>query len=86
MKGEPWEVERRILETAQMDGIGTDVLLPQDPGQAGKAQVQYLTRQLSGSVVRSSPETGSKELRASPFASQVAAGNVSILRADWNRV
>ncbi len=33
----------------------------------------------------SSPETGSKEIRAEPFASQVNIGNVALCAAAWNR-
>jgi predicted phage terminase large subunit-like protein len=34
--------------------------------------------------MHSSPETGDKQLRARPLASQVNAGNVVMLRAAWN--
>ena len=47
--------------------------------------MSYLTRQLAGFHVISSRETGSKATRAMPLASQVEGGNVSIVRADWNR-
>ena len=33
----------------------------------------------------SSPETGSKILRAGPVAGQIEAGNLSLVRAGWNR-
>lgn len=84
LKGSPQAVERTILNTASLDGAKTAIRLPQDPGQAGKAQAQYLTRQLAGYTVKSLPVTGAKETRASPFAAQAEAGNVRILRADWN--
>ncbi len=74
-----------IATTAQKDGTSVTVALPEDPGQAGKSQMSYLTRQLAGFRVLSSRETGSKATRAMPLASQVEAGNVSIVRADWNR-
>lgn len=83
-RGGPDEVERAILATASRDGWGVAVGLPQDPGQAGKAQVQYLTRKLAGYTVISSPETGDKATRAAPVASQVNAGNVTMLRGAWN--
>lgn len=84
LRGSPEEVERALVATASRDGTGVTIGLPQDPGQAGKAQVQYLTRQLSGYTVRSSPESGDKALRAEPFASQVNVGNVSLVRGAWN--
>ena len=84
VRGGPDEVEAMIVNTAQQDGHGVRIGLPQDPGQAGKQQVLYLTRKLEGFVVESSPETGAKETRAAPFASQVNVGNVSVVRGTWN--
>jgi len=79
----PDGVEATIINTANQDGPTVRVGLPQDPGQAGKQQVLYLTRKLAGYRVESSPESGEKETRASPFASQVNVGNVCILRGEW---
>lgn len=84
VRGGPSEVERTILNTAQRDGHGVRIGLPQDPGGAGKHLVQYLTKALSGFTVQSSPETGSKETRAMPLASQVEVGNVALVQAKWN--
>lgn len=81
----PSEVERILVATAQRDGIGTIVSLPQDPGQAGLAQVSYLSRALIGYVVHSTRETGDKAVRAMPAAAQVNAGNVMFVRNPrWN--
>lgn len=85
LRGGPDEVEAAIVNTASQDGRGVRISLPQDPGQAGKTQVLYLTRKLAGYMVESSPETGDKATRAAPFASQVNAGNVFMVRAPWNR-
>ena len=73
-----------IRNTADGDGIGVKQSLPQDPGQAGKSQAVALTSLLAGHAVRTSPESGDKIVRARPFASQVNAGNVLMLRAAWN--
>lgn len=85
LRGGPDAVGAAIVNMAKADGRGVRVGLPQDPGQAGKQQVAYLTRQLAGYVVQSSPETGDKATRAGPFAAQVNVGNVSVVRASWNR-
>lgn len=79
------DVVATIKATASRDGMPTEIHLPQDPGQAGKAQVQYLTRELAGYVVKSSPETGSKEVRAEPLAAQINVGNVLMVRGPWNQ-
>lgn len=73
------ERDRILRNTAQKDGVKTKVSIPQDPGQAGKSQTLYLTRQLAGFPVSASPESGDKVTRAEPFAAQVNIGNVMVL-------
>jgi predicted phage terminase large subunit-like protein len=85
IRGSPHQVEELIVATALKDGPKVRVALPEDPGQAGKSQISYLTRQLAGFNVISSRETGSKATRAMPLASQVEAGNFTMVRADWSR-
>ena len=85
LQGGPEIVVQVIRETAERDGMSVTIGLPQDPGQAGRAQVLYLTKGLAGFRVVSSRESGSKETRAMPVASQVNAGSVSLLRGAWNR-
>jgi predicted phage terminase large subunit-like protein len=79
-------VERLLVNTASQDGYTCKISLPQDPGQAGKAQIAYLIKQLAGYNAKFSPETGSKEKRAEPMAAQAEAGNVDILEGEWNEV
>ena len=84
-RGGPSEVERVMVATAQRDGSGTMISLPQDPGQAGLAQISYLSRALLGYSVNATRETGEKSVRAMPAAAQVNAGNVFMTRnAKWN--
>lgn len=85
IRGTPHQVEHLILSTAREDGKGVTISIPEDPGQAGRSQISYLVRQLAGYNVHSSRDTGSKATRAMPLASQVEAGNVSVVRAEWNR-
>lgn len=84
-KGGPDEVERTILQYAQTDA-STFISLPQDPGQAGVAQMQALSRKLHGKRFEFTPESGDKATRASPIAAQVNVGNVRMLKGDWNEV
>ncbi len=84
-QGGPEMVVNLIRRTAERDGMEVTIGLPQDPGQAGRAQIAFLTKQLAGWRVVSSRESGSKETRAMPVASQVNAGTVTLLRGDWNR-
>lgn len=80
----PEGVEALIKATATEDSKGVTICIPQDPGQAGKAQVRALTRMLSGYTTTSKPVSGDKVQRARPFAAQVNVGNVVMLRGDWN--
>jgi predicted phage terminase large subunit-like protein len=82
LRGGPDEVQAAIVNTARMDGVGVQIGLPQDPGQAGKQQVLHLTRSLAGFTVLSSVESGDKATRAAPAASQVNVGNFSVLRGE----
>jgi len=84
MRGGPEDVESALVNTAKRDGTTCRVKIPQDPGQAGKSQVSYLTKQLAGFPVTSAPVTGDKITRAEPFAAQTNVGNVMMLRAPWN--
>ena len=80
----PDQRDAAMVNTAGLDGKGVRISIPQDPGQAGKTQVLYLTRALSGYTVKSSPESGDKIVRAEPFAAQVNIGNVMMLKGDFN--
>ena len=73
-----------LVNTAMADSSVVKISIPQDPGQAGKSQVMHFVRKLAGFSVHTSPEAGNKENRADPFASQVNAGNVLMLRGSWN--
>lgn len=76
--------DEAIYRTASQDGYGVTIGFPQDPGAGGKAQIVYLTTKLAGYSVQSTPETGSKEVRASPVAAQAQVGNIVLLSGRWN--
>lgn len=80
----PAGVERLLLNTASQDKQRVEISLPQDPGQAGKSQAQTLAKLLSAYTVHATPETGDKVTRFGPFSAQAEAGNVDVLRGDWN--
>lgn len=56
----------------------------QEPGSAGKESGLAFVRMLDGFGVSLDKVTGSKEVRLEPFASQAEAGNVRMLKANWN--
>jgi predicted phage terminase large subunit-like protein len=77
-------VRRAVQNTAARDGGDCYIVIPQDPGQAGKDQATSIIGENAGYKIRAERETGSKGTRAEPFAAQCEAGNVSLLRAPWN--
>jgi predicted phage terminase large subunit-like protein len=80
----PGGVERLVRGTAEHDGREVEIDIPQDPGQAGKAQVAAYAKLLMGYRMHSSPESGDKVTRFGPFSSQAEAGNVYIVQGPWN--
>lgn len=84
----PAGVEKMLKDIAARDTKATVISVPQDPGQAGKFQVQYLSQRLDGYTIRSTPETGDKIERFGPFSAQAQHGNVSYIKDDdtdrWN--
>lgn len=74
-----------LKNIAALDGLHVKQSCPQDPGQAGKSQTLAFAKLLAGHHVHFSPETGDKQTRARPLASQVNVGNVLILSGSWNR-
>ena len=77
-------IKSTTLSDAQRYGRRVITRLPQDPGQAGRGQVKHFARLLAGYTLRFYPVTGSKEIRADGFASQVNVGNVKLVEAAWN--
>ena len=80
------ERERVIRQTAEMDGIECRVAIEQEPGSGGKESAEGTIRNLAGYSVEADRATGAKELRAEPYAAQVAAGNVKLAKGDWNQM
>jgi len=82
-----WAVENReanIKSTAIADGYSVKIWVEQEPGSGGKESAEATIKNLRGFSVEAEKPTGEKDVRAEPFAIQVAKGNVSLLRASWN--
>lgn len=80
----PADVERRIKHTATADGLPVAIRMPQDPGAAGKSDAATKVKLLAGFNVKVEPVTGDKATRARPASAQAEAGNVKLVRGDWN--
>lgn len=74
------EREEQIKATAATDkrSIKTwyEIVIEQEPGSSGRESFEATARNLAGYSVWADRVTGSKEVRAEPFAAQVQAGNV----------
>jgi predicted phage terminase large subunit-like protein len=81
---EPSERDQWMRGTAEFDGPEVAGRVPEDPGSAGKSQAEAWIRLLAGFPYEKHRVSGDKQLRAGPAASQVNAGNVRMLRGDWN--
>ena len=82
-----WAIGERdtlIRATADRDGRAVSIVLEEEGGSAGKSQTAGLTAKLAGFTVTGERPTGPKDVRARPFASQVAAGNVRYMPGGWN--
>ena len=84
MRGTPAEVERRIAQTAAVDGESTQITIEQEPGASGVNTIyNYVTRVLQDYTARGQRATGSKLARAGPVSSQAEVGNIRLLRGPW---
>ena len=84
-RGTPEEVEARMVNTAQIDGLSVSrIIIPQDPGAAGKMAARYLTKALAGYRVEVVGQSGDKVSRAGPVVSQTNMGNITMAFAGWN--
>lgn len=86
---EPFGRNKFMRTVAQLDAQETQnqtaQWVEQEPGSAGKFDAQNTVRELAGIPCYTDKVTGSKEARARPLASYAAAGNVRLVRGDWNR-
>jgi predicted phage terminase large subunit-like protein len=81
------EREQLIRQTAEADKKiykNLEIGIEQEPGSAGLDRVQMTIRNLAGFRAFADKVTGSKEVRAQPFAAQVPAGNVALVAGAWN--
>lgn len=85
-RGQWGSADREVIikQTAQLDGVRTSVYVEQEPGSGGKESAEATIRNLAGFIVHADRVTGDKVTRAEPLAAQAQAGNIKIVRGDWN--
>jgi len=83
-----WDAFRRekiIKNVTILDGHDIEVWVEQEPGSGGKESAESTIRNLAGYSVYKERVTGDKEVRAEPYAVQVNAGNVMLVKGDWTK-
>lgn len=80
----PLGVQTVIKNTAIRDGITVRIGIEEDPGQAGIADAEHLTRLLQGFNVKRNKVMKDKVTRATPVSAQAEAGNIKVLKSKWN--
>jgi predicted phage terminase large subunit-like protein len=83
-RGTPGQVMAKIKDTARLDGMATVIALPQDPGQAGLAQVAWYRGELAGFHLEVGVESGAKLTRAMPAATLMDDARIGLVAAPWN--
>ena len=82
-----WEASERekiIRQVAELDGQSVNIYIEQEPGSGGKESAESTIRNLAGYRCYADRPSGDKISRADTLAVQLNAGNVSMLRAEWN--
>jgi predicted phage terminase large subunit-like protein len=76
-----------IRQTTQLDAVACPrytVWQEQEPGSGGKESALATIEDLAGYDVHAETVTGSKVVRANPFAAQCEVGNVKLIAGAWN--
>ena len=81
----PPETETLMRHTAEVDGKSVHIYEEQEPGSSGKTVISNNLRFLfPGFTYKGVPNNKSKYARAVPFANMADAGNVYIVKGEWN--
>lgn len=80
--------EQVMRQTAEADasvyGLELVIVAEQEPGSGGKESAELTIKSLAGYSVYADRPTGDKFVRARPLSAAAEAGNVHLVRGDWN--
>lgn len=76
------DLTKKIIEVAASDGVGVDVVIPQDPNASAKAACKMMVNEIiaEGFYAKARPTNKSKVDRFRPFAAACENGSVSIVK------
>lgn len=81
----PSGVENFVRQTAEQDGPTVEIVMEEEPGSAGKGQVEHYQRTvLRGYRVTGHRPTGDKVTRQMPLIAEAERGEIVFLRGSWN--
>lgn len=80
----PGSVDAIFKQTAQLDGRDCQQREEREGGASGKAVIAARARLLAGYDYGEVAVSGDKVTRAKPFRAQCEAGNVRLVRGEWN--
>ena len=84
MRERPAKVKRAMVNCASQDGEECIVVAEEDPGQAGKSEVDDLSHMFTDRVFETRRPTQKKTLRARIASAQAEQGNIKLVRGKWN--
>lgn len=82
-RGTPADVQTRMGNVAKLDGHQTRIVIEQEPGASGVADVDNIIRTLAGFPIKSVKPMKDKIARSNGPSAQVEHGNVSLVNAPW---
>jgi predicted phage terminase large subunit-like protein len=78
-------IKRVADDDARQFGAGAvTTFVETEPGASGKESTENTIKNLAGHTIYGDRPTGDKFVRANPLAAAAEAGNVRLLRGDWN--
>lgn len=77
------KIEQTVKDTALEDGLGTAIIIEQEPGSSGKNLTSYYQQILPDFEVIASPAILSKEIRARPVITAAERGRIFCLDREW---
>lgn len=81
----PHNTELMVSACADSDGHGVQIRMEQEPGSSGVTVIDHYKKLLEGYSFDGEKATGPIQVRAGPFLAACEAGNVVMVRADWNQ-
>lgn len=85
LRGTPQKVWSRMRAAAEVDGMGVQIGMWEDPGQAGKVDVEATKRELAPYAIRVVKASLDKVSYAKPWSALAEQGKIFVLRGDWNQ-